>query len=278
MIKRFERRLKPFALVLLLLASDAAAGALGMSDGTSGAVAAKTQNPQSCEKIVLTGEVSAGHEWKAAFGEGWVFRVVPIPDDKTAPGVGGWDLVVDRDRAAGYPDALLLATPPYHIINPREIGTTFGLRAQDAIGWNPRQFRFLTSRQAFREAHRLFLQLNREGVFETKQDSQKEGRKAKAIERKKKRFLQLTNESSPGEFRILGARVTPGVGQVQPYAINWARQSASTPHTDDAPPGAQPTTLGNLEWMRFSVTLWVPDGWKTPREIHAEQAPCAKRN
>lgn len=274
----FQRRLKTPALIFFLLAWGGTANASGLPDGAPGAAGAKARTPQSCEKIVLTGEVSAGHEWKAAFGEGWIFRVVPIPDDRTAPGVGGWDLVVDRGRPAGYPDALLLASPPYHIINEREIATTFGLRAQDALGWNPRKFRFMTSRQAFREAHRLFLQLDRSGAFSPRPAGDKDGRKEKALKRKMQRFLTLSKESSPGEFRILDARLTPGEGMVKPYAVNWAQQSASTPHTDAPPPGGQPTSLGDLQWMGFSVTLWVPQGWKTPSELHAEQASCSNHN
>ena len=95
-----------------------------------------------CEKLELLGEVHAAQEWKAAFGEGWVFRLIPIHPGNA--GYSGWDLVVDREAGAGFPDALLLATPPYRSINEREVGTTFGVRAQDAIGWNPRSFHFLT--------------------------------------------------------------------------------------------------------------------------------------
>ena len=75
---------------------------------------------------------------------------MPVPALDAA--YSGWDMVVDRIPPAGFPDALYLATPPYNSINQREIGTTYGLRAQDAIGWNPRSFRFLTDPAAFREA------------------------------------------------------------------------------------------------------------------------------
>ena len=103
-----------------------------------------------------SGEVSAGQEWKADFGQGWVFRLLPIDTSSWAgkAGYSGWDLVVDREQPAGYPDALLVATPPYNSINEREVGTTFGLRAQDAIGWNPRSFRFLTNAAASGRARR----------------------------------------------------------------------------------------------------------------------------
>jgi len=89
-------------------------------------------------------------------GKGWVFRVLPIaPSGK---GYTGWDLVVDRADAkdAGYPDALLLATPPYGSLNEREIGTTFGLRAQDAIAWGPRRFHFFTDLKDLRRGRELY--------------------------------------------------------------------------------------------------------------------------
>jgi hypothetical protein len=278
MKKSFKGRLAMVALAPLLAAWCVSASASEGTDGATAALAAKATKPGRCEKIVLTGAVSAGHEWKEAFGEGWVFRVLPIPDGKTAPGVGGWDLVVDRDRPAGYPDALMLATPPYHLINEREIATTYGLRAQDVIGWNPRKFRFMTNRSSFREAHRLFLQLDRDGVFNPAPQSSKDGRKEKSILRKKERFLKLTADSSQGEFHILDAHLTPGVGKVKPYALNWARLSENTPHTDEPPPGGNATPLGQLEWVRFSVALWLPPGWKLPRDIRPEQVSCPDRN
>ena len=55
---------------------------------------------------------------------------------------------------------LLLATPPYESISQREVGTTFGIRAQDAIGWNPRSFRFFTNPALFRKAQKLYFDLH----------------------------------------------------------------------------------------------------------------------
>src|SRR5579871_207645 len=87
--------------------------------------------PPSCQRVVLEGQVSAGQQWQAILGQGWVFRILPIT--ASSSDYTGWDLVVDREPPAGFPDALLLATLPYDSLNEREIGTTFGLRAQDAI-------------------------------------------------------------------------------------------------------------------------------------------------
>lgn len=85
-----------------------------------------------CHRLDLQGEVRAAQEWRTAIGQGWVLQLLPIASPHNE--YSGWDLVVDQDPPAGYPDALLLATLPYNSINEREIGTTFGLRAQDAIG------------------------------------------------------------------------------------------------------------------------------------------------
>jgi hypothetical protein len=222
-----------------------------------------------CEKVVITGDVSAGQEWKASIGEGWVFRVLPIDSSKTPlnmPSYTGWDLVVDREQPAGFPDALLLATPPYGSINEREMGTTFGVRAQDAIGWNPRSFRFLTNPESFRESQRLYQNMSRNGLASG--DS-------KGIQVTGK-LMELVSQSSAGQLRILDARLTPGIADAAPFAENWALQSAKTPHTAEPAPTGKSTALGTLAWVRFSITLWLPGAWKTPSALHAIRGACSE--
>jgi len=228
-----------------------------------GALAA-TPPKASCQKVELAGEVEAGREWKAALGQGWVFRVIPVDAGKTPRGVdpySGWDLVVDREQPAGFPDALLLATPPYDSINQREIGTTFGVRSQDAIGWNPRSFRMLVTPQALREGQRLFADLHKNPAASATQMQQ---------------MAELLKGSAVGEFRVLEARITPGVADAAPFAENWAIQSAQTPHSVVAGAGGRSTALGSLDWMRFSITLWLPGSWQTPAGLHAEPGACAE--
>src|SRR5579863_2014758 len=149
----------------------------------------------TCQRVAIEGESGVGREWKTELGQGGVFRVVPIGPSKA--GYTGWDLVVDREPPAGFPDALLLATIPYDSINEREIGTTFGLRAQDAIGWNPRSVRFLTDSRDFREAQLIYLSL-----FGGSKDSTAPRRSAAMA-----RLLELEKRASPGELRILDARI-----------------------------------------------------------------------
>lgn len=250
-----------------------AMGILALAAVKSHAGAPRAAN---CRKIVLLGEVSAGQEWKASIGQGWVFRLMPIQPANS--GYSGWDLVADRDQPAGFPDALLVATPPYNSINEREVGTTFQLRAQDAIGWNPRSFHFLTNPAAFREVQGLYLSLSRGGqvrLDQAAQVSQNPGKSLNADDaRATRRLMELVRDSSAGQFRILDAHLKPGVADAASYAETWAIQSMKTPQTYDSAPGAKSTPLGELHWLRFSITLWLPGAWKAPAGVHATMGAC----
>jgi hypothetical protein len=224
--------------------------------------------PSSCTKIVLTGEVSSGQEWKADFGEGWVFRVMPIQTGNE--GYTGWDLVVDRTEGAGHPDALLVATPPYYSISEREVGTTFGLRAQDAIGWSPRSFHFLTDPDAFRESQKQFRALGSAKIWTEAPHPSSQHQLAE------QRLLEINRRASGGQLRILNAKLTPGIADAAPFAQRWALQSARTPHTIAPSTSARPTPLGELDWMRFSITLWLPKNWHAPQGVHSSPSPCSQ--
>jgi len=233
---------------------------------------------QTCRKMVLAGEVGANQEWRAAFGQGWVFRLVPIQPGNA--GYSGWDLVVDRDPPAGFPDALLVATPPYNSINEREVGTTFGLRAQDAIGWNPRSFRFLTTPEGFHQSRQLYLSLSGDGQIRLAEPASTprntSANKNLPAVRATQRLMQLERQSSAGQFRILDARLAPGVSDAASYAENWALASPKTRHTLESSTTGKSTPLGELHWIQFSITLWLPASWKTPAALHATRAACSE--
>jgi hypothetical protein len=215
----------------------------------------------SCRKVVLEGDVSAGREWNASLGEGWVFRILPIPPGPS--GYTGWDLAFDRDRPAGFPDALYLATPPYRSINEREIGTTYGLRAQDAIGWNPRSFHFLIDPGSFREAQQVYL--SRRSVHE---DASRADAQAMT------RLLEMGEHAGEGELSILDARLVPGVADPAPYAQRWAAAGARVRHEIESSSGGASSARGALTWMRFRLTLWLPSNWNLPPNVRAARAAC----
>ena len=213
--------------------------------------------PLSCQRVVMEGQVEAGGAWSAAIGQGWMFRVLPIARGQA--GYSGWDLVVDREQPAGYPDALLLATMPYNSINEREIGTTYGLRAQDAIGWNPRSFRFMTDAADFREGQRLYAALVSAA-----------GQQDQAVMQS---LLKLRERASWGELRIADARLVPGTSDPAPFAQAWAMASARTPH-QVLPASGPSSARGELRSMRFTLTLWLPGAWKLPALLHGVRAMC----
>ena len=229
---------------------------------------------EQCKRLVMQGQVDAGHSWSQSFGQGWVFKLLPIKAGEL--GYSGWDLAVDRSGGAGFPDALLLATPPYESINQREVGTTFGIRAQDAIGWNPRSFRFLTNSSALRKAQKLYFTLrgkpdtNRRGGEPTQQvDETKRSVELKAVS---KSLMEIATHASAGRFRILDASLTPGTANALPYAQNWALQQRNTPHTITVTDS--PTPYGKLDAIRFEITLWLPAGWKTSKTLQTEPSAC----
>lgn len=222
---------------------------------------------------MLAGEVSRGQEWSAPIGEDWRFRLVPIPD--LGHGYSGWDLVVDREqgRDTGYPDALLVATPPYGSLNEREVGTTFGLRAQDAIAWTPRHFRFLTSSRDLARARELFRTLT--GADENS-IPEKDKLKLSASETE---LLRLISGAATGQFTMQDARLVAGTGDAAPFAVSWAARLSQISHTLVQPKTAVSgfsAERGELQWIHFSATLWLPQGWRTPPELHAMLGKCTQ--
>jgi hypothetical protein len=74
----------------------------------------------------------------------------------------------------------------------------------------------------------------------------------------------------------LNARLTPGIADAAPFAQRWALQSSRTPHTIAPSAGAKATPLGELTWMRFSITLWLPADWKAAKGVEAVRSGCQK--
>lgn len=220
----------------------------------------------SCTRVVIRGEGNAGQTWQTPLGQGWVLRIVPIPPGQA--GYSGWDLTVDRDPPAGYPDALLLATLPYNSINEREIGTTFGLRAQDAVGWNPRSFHFLIDPAEFRQAQQLYLEMAKSGALSGAADHH--------ASQNFDRLLQLQKNTAAGEFHIEDVRLNPGIGDAAPFAQAWTLAGLRMPHEIVAAPDGKSSPRGSLVWMRFSVTLSLPASWRLPPGMRGTPSPCVR--
>jgi hypothetical protein len=219
-----------------------------------------------------------GQEWNALIGDGWIFRILPIDTPVNSPARSdaqrytGWDLVIDREQGGGYPDALLLGTPPYGSLTEREIGTTFGLRAQDAIAWGPRRFHFMTSATDLAQGRDLY-----RSVF-TEVSPKAGDRAASGQNRATDQLLALLNKGSwlgKGEFSVLDARLVAGTADPAPFARQWAMRLGQVPHTMEQSPN-QSNPRGELRWIRFKVTLWLPASWNVSPKWEKEAATCAE--
>jgi len=214
-----------------------------------------------CHRIVFEGEVVAGQSYAKAIGEGWVFALQPIRPGLERGGYSGWDLIVDREKAQGYPDALLLMTPPYRSINEREIGTSYGLRAQDALGWSQRSFRFLTSESEYEQARGLYREIEAGSG------------QANVAAGKIAGFLPHT---ASGELRILKARIVPGQADAASFAENWAVASARVEHTVEPATNGKATARGEIRQLSFRVTLWLPESFHVAARVAAPLVGCGE--
>jgi hypothetical protein len=184
-------------------------------------------------------------------------------------GYSGWDLAVDREQNGGYPDALLLATPPYGSLNTREIGTTYGMRAQDAIAWTPRRFRFFTAVAEWKQARELYGTLMREVGKD--EGSDVAGQK----------LLSMVGAPGVGygEFEVVDSRLVAGVGDPPAFARQWAANLGRVPHTlvqNEDRSGGAGAPLGELKWIQFRATLTLPGNWKFPSGLSGKATSCAE--
>lgn len=104
---------------------------------------------QACRQQVLQGEVQAGQAWQQTIAPDLVLKLEAVP--------AGWMIrVLSPSRPRPLHDAAELANPPYRSPTPILLSTDFAFRAQDAIAWNPRTFRFFTTPEQTAEAERIY--------------------------------------------------------------------------------------------------------------------------
>ena len=191
--------------------------------------------PAACRAVTVEGEVRAGQRYRALVlqgvelqlepaASGWVLRVVPV----TQPG---------EDWAE-------MATPPYRSVTPLAVSTDWGFRAQDAVGWNPRRFRFAQNQTAYASLRAL-----RQAV--------EAGQTGKVAA-----LADLASQQPGGKLQILDAHLVPGTADQARAASLLAGHFATTAHALEQPAGGHPTPLGAITWMRFRISLELPPGEK----------------
>ena len=183
---------------------------------------------------VVEGEVLAGQMFRAAAMAGVEVRVEPI--------ASGWVLRVVPTAHAGE-DWAETATPPYRSVSPLRVSTEYSFRAQDAVGWNPRRFRFAASEAAYEG-----LRLLRQGM--------ERGSAGDAAA-----LAELASRQPEGTMEVLDAHLVPGTADQTRAAGAVAVHFRTTAHALEQPVGDGPATpLGQVTWMRFRVELQVTPG------------------
>lgn len=213
------------------------------------AVASAFAQSGRCSLITIEGEVSAGQVYSHPINSSLDLVLDPLPS--------GWLL---RVLPAGKPrpphDYAELATPPYQSVTPLAVSTDFSFRAQDAVAWNPRSFRFAATADSFKKlltAYNDYMAATdpvRRRVAES-------------------RLTALLPQTAGGELRILDARMVAGTADQAGLAAMVASHLAETAHTVVPAGGEKVSPLGKLTWLRFRASFWLQ-----ATESKGKSVPC----
>jgi len=211
--------------------------------------------PGACRRMVVEGEVEAGKGFERVIGGGLKVGLEPIE--------AGWAVrVVPATGSRGSHDSAELASPPYQSLSPLIVSTGLGFRAQDAVGWNPRRFRYAANPAAHASLLRLY-----ERVTATKMP----------VPMDEAELGKLVAAAPEGTLEILDAHLIPGTADQVESANAVASHFGTTAHQIDQPVDGKGSALGRLEWIRFRFLLDVPPGMIPERGIKLIPAPCSAR-
>jgi hypothetical protein len=203
--------------------------------------------------MVVEGEVAAGRGYEKVIGGGLKVGLEPIAEGwavRVVPAVG------PRDPH----DSAELATPPYRSLSPLIVSTGLGFRAQDAVGWNPRRFRYAATPAAHAALQRLY-----DKVTTAKDPSP-------ADDAELGRLVAAAPEAT---LEILDAGLIPGTADQVESANAVAVHFTTTAHRIDQPADGKGTPLGKLEWIRFRFSLDVPPGMVPASGIKLVPGSCS---
>jgi hypothetical protein len=201
----------------------------------------------------MQGEVSFGQGFERAIGGGLEVWLQPI--------ASGWILrVIPEKRPRDGWDYAEVATPPYNAVTPLSISTDFGFRAQDAIGWNPRRFRFAPDEASYGHMRELEKRLGAGGTAQSPE-----------LERE---MAGLVAGAPGGVFRIVDARLVPGTGNQWRMAAAVSSHFSTTAHTLEQPAGGAAEPLGKLLWMRFAIELNLPPSFRPDASLQRHPIVC----
>jgi hypothetical protein len=220
-----------------------------------GSASASPVGKGACQREVLEGEVSAGESFARpiggglevrldalSWGSGWLLRVRPVRGPQLA-----------HDYAE-------LATPPYASVSPLLLSTDYSFRAQDAVAWNPRRFRFAATPAQYARLAAIYERYSKvtpppEGV-ETE-------------------LAAEVNEAPEGTLQILDTRLIPGTANQAQMAAVVASHLSTTAHTVEESASGKGSPLGKLMWVRFRLSLDLPTGFRAEPGVTMQRRECS---
>jgi len=217
---------------------------VGSASGASGG--------KTCIRGVLEGEVQAGEEFVRPMGNGLEVMLEPL--------ASGWILrVLPVGGARPGHDYAELATPPYQSVSPLLISTDYSFRAQDAVGWNPREFRFAADVRSFGQLSEVYGEYRKSAI---------------PSEDVKSRLAELVSRAPQATLEILDAHLVPGMADQARTATMVASHFGSTAHRVEQPADGKATPLGKVTWMRFRISLELPAGFRADKGVRMERSGC----
>jgi hypothetical protein len=209
--------------------------------------------PGTCARAVIEGEVRSGQGYQKAIGEGLEVMLEPL--------ASGWILrVLPKEGQRPEHDYAELATPPYQSVSPLLVSTDFSFRAQDAMAWNPRHFRFAADKRLFTQMSEAYIEYRKTPGSTTSRD----------------RLAELVSRAPEGLLQILDAHLVPGQGDQAKMAAAVASHFSDTAHSLEKPEEGKGTLLGKLTWMRFRISLELPEEFRVDRGAIVERYDCSK--
>lgn len=188
----------------------------------------------SCGPVVFNGEVRAGQAFQHAISPALEFKLEAVP--------AGWIIrVLPHHDVDGTHDFAELANPPYRSPTPILISTDYAFRAQDAIAWNPRTFRFFTTLAQRNIAESAYQATLRDPAHPAAGQA----------------LFQVLPHAGEGEFWIVDAEIAGGTADQTPGAAAVAAHLDQTAHhvRTDLPPSGQ----GRILALRFRVRVSLKD-------------------
>ena len=206
----------------------------------------------TCRRAVLEGELHAGEEFVRPLGNGLEVMLEPL--------ASGWILrVLPEKGPRPAHDYAELATPPYQSVTPLLISTDYSFRAQDAVAWNPRRFRYAANGKDFAAMLAAYQEYMKGSS----------GRGAHEAE-----LAELAGRSPEGRMEILDSHFVPGMANQAQTAAMVASHLSTTPHSVEQAKDGRGDALGRVTWIKFRISVDLPTGFQPAKGLIVKIGSC----